>query len=179
MRAVINTFDYKKIIKATKKFIENRSKIMEYIRITVKDGILVAEALDGHKISNETVRCCEGADDFECYIKPIPLSYAQSVYTDIELQGDYAYVTCRDFRFGFKQPDGEWYKTDEFFDKTQYEHYRIALSRKLLKDVIDSIESEYVMLNFSNDNTKPMYLTDYKINSDPVSRRILLPIRTN
>lgn len=177
MKAVINTFDYKKIIKATKKFAGNGSKIMEYIRITVKDGILVAEALDGHRISNETVKCCEGADDFECYIKPIPLSYAQSAYTDIEIQGNYAYVTCRDFRFGFKQPEGEWYKIEDYFDKSKYEYFKIALSKKLLKEVVDSIESEYVMLNFSEDKTKPMYLTDYMHNREPVSKRILLPIR--
>lgn len=178
MKVMISTADYKKIIKATKKFTAYKSKLMEYIHVTVKDGVLTAEALDGHRIANETVKCSGCESEFECYIKPIPLQYAQSEYTDIELEGDYAYITCGDFRIGFKQPDGEWvYGTSGLLDPAKYEHYKIALNKKLLKEVIDSMDSEYVMLNFSKDRKEPMYLTDYKHNSTPVSKRILLPIR--
>lgn len=147
MKAEILLSDLKKIIKATKKFVGSEFKnnhLMEYVKIKVIDGKMIAIALDGHRISKETVSC-NADQNFSCLIKPVIPKYGYGNYAEIELSGNYAYISYGDSRIGFKQPEGEYYKINTMMDAENFKKYTIGFDSKLLKEALESMEGKVVL----------------------------------
>ncbi|MFQ9509493.1 MAG: hypothetical protein ACLRZ7_00780 [Lachnospiraceae bacterium] len=178
MKAVLNVKSMKKLIDATKKFVSNieGNKLMTFIKISVSDNQITAMALDGHKISLEKAEC-NNDETFECYIKPVLPVTKGCDECEIELIDDYAYITAGDNRVGFKQPEGEFYKVDNYLDPKQYDHFCICVNATMLKQALESIKnpmSNGIVLRFKNP-TAPIYIEN--AGSTITSQRIVFPLR--
>lgn len=173
MRATITTSELKRLIKSMKKFVadDGHNKLMPFIKITVSDGTLTGVALDGHRIAREKISCMSDCD-FDCYIKPIIPVLKGCEYSTIELIDNYAYITAGDNRTGFKQPEGEYYKTSDYFEKEKYQSFAIGFNSKYLKEALESMDGK-VVLRFSNPK-EPVYI--YNTGKKVVQERVVLPI---
>ena len=179
MKAILSVASMKKLISSTKKFVNNNSSsgIMQYIKIEVANGTVTAIALDGHRISKEKVNC-ENDESFTCFIKPVLPVTKGSIYSDIELIGDYAYITVGDYRVGFKQPEGKFYETDKYFIPNEYDTFSIGVNATKLKEVLESMQKnslrkDCVVLRFKGPKDA-IYIEN--VGKDVTSQRILLPM---
>lgn len=176
MKATIISNDLKRLIKSTKKFVADgeNNKLMQYIKIEVRECTITAIALDGHRITKETLECSSDCD-FSCFIKPILPVLKNIEVCTIELIGDYAYITAGENRVGFKQPEGEYYDTDKYFKKEAYETFAICFDTKLLKEALDSLPCDKAILRFSN-RKAPVYI--HTAGKEIISERVVLPVNS-
>lgn len=173
MKATISSCDLKRLINSTKKFVRDNGHdhLMPFIKVTVSQGNLTGVALDGHRIAREKISCMSDCD-FDCYIKPVIPALKGCEYCTIELIDNYAYITAGDNRTGFKQPEGEYYKTNDYFDKEKYQTFTIGFNSKYLKEALESM-GEKVVLRFGNPRD-PVYI--HNAGKEVRQERIVLTI---
>lgn len=174
MKAEIEYSDLKRIIKATKKFVGSRwaASIMQYVKLEIDGKKVTAIALDGHKIAVEKANVKNCDEPFTCLIKPeLPIVKGYKGYCTIELIDCYALITIDDITKRFKQPDGEYYKTDDLLCLKNQDGFRIGFDPKKLKEALEKISEERVVLAFTDSPKAPVLIFDEKGN-----QRIVLPI---
>lgn len=177
MVARIKYKDLKRIINATKKAVKNSALsnlMMEYVELRIEEGKLTATALDGHVIVKE--RADVDSDcSFKCYIKPnLPKVPRFDGMCQIELLDEYAYVTIDDITKRFKQPEGMFYKISEVMDIKKQDGFRIAFNPKLLKEALETMNTNVVVLAFQKDPKAPAFIFDKENN-----QRLVLPVNIN
>lgn len=149
MKVEISLSDLKRIIKAAKKFVCNSNNKMNLIFIKVEGTELTATALDGHKVVREHVKVAGSDEDFSCYIKPEMPKGIESICT-IESNGQYSSVSVGDYTIRCKQPEGVFYNVDEIMDQKDFAEHYIGFNTKLLRDAINAISSEKIVIYYKN-----------------------------
>lgn len=145
MKCVIEADDLKKIVKGTKRFVTSNSynELMNWIHITVNAETkeVMAEALDGHRISREYCRAVECDESFKFYIKPRIPKVRNEPYATFEIVGDKVLVTVGDNIIGYRQPAGDFFDTMQLFkdaSKNKAE-YATCVDCKLLAEALMSV----------------------------------------
>lgn len=145
MRAIIDASEFKWLVDNTKKFTSkyHSNKLMPYIYIQVnaETGEIKATAVDGHRLSVEYATVTEVDESFNCYIKPvIPKIVKNDMFVELELVDKKAYITVNDNIMGYKQPEGEWLKTDKVIQDTEAKEpiASVWVNPTLLKQALES-----------------------------------------
>lgn len=153
MKAQLLTYDFKRLIKATGKFIykEDTRPLLTYIRLEFdKDSkTITAVASNGHTLSTETANCSYIEQNFTAYIKPYMPIGANDPFCIIELSNDRCLIDIGGRMVGYKQPAGEYMEYKQII--TDFEALpvlnEIHLSRQYLLDAINSFTSESIKIS--------------------------------
>jgi DNA polymerase III sliding clamp (beta) subunit (PCNA family) len=181
MKAILKTEDLKRLIKATAKFIsknDNR-QILQWIQLNFnkENMTATAAALDGYKLSTETVPCFDLDESFTAYIRPYLPVGAKDIYSKIELTDDRCLIDIGGRFTGYKQPKGDFFNIEKFLAETEQIPItsEVALTRDFLVDALKSLQKdEYCHLPVIiqlRDNLKPVSVKLGK------STRYILPVR--
>ena len=148
MKALLETCDLKRLVKATAKFIsqdENR-RMLRWIRLDFnKDTSTVkAVASDGWKMSIENANCVSIDESFTVYIKPYLPVKVKDKYSTIELSDGKCFIDIGGSIAGYVQPK------DEFMDyvkviadiETVPVVREVYFSKALLVDALNSLRQE-------------------------------------
>lgn len=146
MKAILDAREFKRIIDNTKRFVGNGTNItlMQwiYLEIDVKEKIIRATALDGHRISIEYAKLKYADTSFCCYIRPaIPKITKYDNYAELEVVKNRLYVQVGEYIIGYVQPEGEYYPVDEMLKEYQEKEklLTVGIDAKYLKDAMDSV----------------------------------------
>ena len=146
MRAVIKASEFKRLVDNTKKFISRyeSNRLMGYIYLEVNADTreIKATALDGHRVSVEYAICYEADQSFSCHIKPaIPKITKKDCDVELELIDNKAYITVNDNIMGYKQPEGEYFKTDKLISELEEKPPAAVIyaNANLLKSALESV----------------------------------------
>lgn len=92
MKAIMDCNEFKRIIKALKPFTNALQEKMKYIKIDVdsKNQEIKFEALDGHRIGIEYLKC-EADENFTAYITPFVVWKSMDKIAEIELKDEKVY----------------------------------------------------------------------------------------
>jgi hypothetical protein len=148
MEAILKTEDLKRIIKATSKFIskDDNKHMLQWIRLEFdkQKMTVTAIALDGYRLSVETVKCFELDDDFIAYVKPYLPVGAKNKFSRIKLSDKICLIDIGGRFTGYKQPDGDFFDSDNFLKETDQLPIigEIALSRDFLVDALKSLQQD-------------------------------------
>lgn len=144
MKAVIDAKEFKRLVDNTKKFLKDYG-LMAWIFLEIEENTIKATALDGHRVSIEYA-ASELDEPFKCFIKPeIPKITKYDRYVELELNGDKAFVTVGDSIRGYKQPEGDYYKTDNLIDdlKAKEPVISVGVNARYLMDALKSADKKY------------------------------------
>lgn len=112
MKAIIETTELKRLIKATKKFVrkDDDRPMLKWIELNFDKTteIITAYACDGYKMVVETVKTMGTDENFKAYIKPDIQVGAKGAYASIELVSGNLYINIDGRISGYTQPDGEY-----------------------------------------------------------------------
>jgi len=181
MKAILKTEDLKRLIKATAKFIsknDNR-QMLQWIQLKFdKEKLTVtAAALDGYKLSIETVLAFDLDESFTAYIRPYLPVGAKAMYSKIELTDKICLIDIGGRFTGYKQPEGDFYNTEKFLVETEQLPItsEVALTRDFLIDALKSLQQDEfkrlpVIIQI-RDNLRPVSVKMGK------STRYILPVR--
>lgn len=116
MKAMLNTSDIKKLIKATRNFIskDDNRPLLNYIRLDFdKESMTVkAVAIDGYRLSEEMATARSIDQSFSAYIKPyLPVGIDNS-YVILELKDNKCIIDAGHSLVGYEQPTGNRMDTD-------------------------------------------------------------------
>lgn len=146
MKAILDAGEFKRIIDNTKHFVGKGMNfaLMQwiYLEIDVKEKIIRATALDGHRISIEYAKLKYADTSFSCYIKPvIPKITKYDNYAELEVVQNRLFIQVGESIIGYVQPEGEYYPIDELLKEYQEKEKLITfgVNAKYLKDALDSI----------------------------------------
>lgn len=146
MRAVIRAEEFKRLINNTKRFTGDCSnKLMQYIYLEVNADTkeIRATALDGYRVSIEYAGVMEVDESFSCYCrKDIPKISKHDLNVELELVDKKLFITVGDYITGYKQPEGEYFKLDEFVKGVEAIPVEgsIYVDAKLLKEALESVD---------------------------------------
>ena len=181
MKAILKTEDLKRLIKATAKFIskDDNRQILQWIQLKFdKEKLMVtAAALDGYKLSIETVLAFDIDESFTAYIRPYLPVGAKDIYSKIELADDRCLIDIGGRFTGYKQPKGDFFNIEKFLAETEQIPItsEVSLTRDFLIDALKSLQKdEYCRLPVIiqlRDNLKPVSVKLGK------STRYILPVR--
>jgi DNA polymerase III sliding clamp (beta) subunit (PCNA family) len=186
MKASIKTDELIRVIKALKPFVmkynQYTDKKMEHIFIEFNKVTQEArcEALDGHRIAIEYVKC-KTERSFSVYIKPFNPWKTDSTETEIELYNGYAKIDLGFYSLKFKQPEGEWYDTKKMLADTE-------LIKPLSKIGIDPLFLTEALKGINYHGEKKRTMIETRGEKDPViirdlkdkrCLRLVLPISIN
>ena len=150
MKAIIDAMEFKRLVDNTKKFVSKYEshKLMLYIylQVNAETKEVKATAVDGHRISVEYTTAREVDESFNCYIKPvIPKITKNDRLVELELVDKKAYITVNDNIMGYKQPEGEYFKTDKMMQdlETKKPTASIWVDPTLLKQALESANYGY------------------------------------
>ena len=124
MKALIKTEELIRVIKALKPFTRKpdfyKADKMEYIYVEFNHETQEArfEALDGHRIAVEYVKCTT-EESFKAYIKPFTPWKTDVIFSEIELLSGIVVVDMGFYTLRFKKPEGEWYDTKKMISDTE------------------------------------------------------------
>ena len=154
MKAIIEAMEFKRLIDNTKRFTSKNStnKLMQYIYLEVNAETkeVKASAVDGHRISIEYTKAAKITEPFACYVKPvIPKITKRDKCVELELVDNKAYITVNDNIMGYKQPEGEFFKTEKFVSDycTKPVEASIYVDAKLLQEAIASTANSAIWKN--------------------------------
>jgi DNA polymerase III sliding clamp (beta) subunit (PCNA family) len=181
MKAILKTEDLKRLIKATAKFIskDDNRQILQWIQLKFdKEKLTVtAAALDGYKLSVETVLAFDIDESFTAYIRPYLPVGAKDIYSKIELADDRCLIDIGGRFTGYKQPKDDFYNVEKFLQETEQLLVvkEVALTRDFLVDALKSLQQDEfkrlpVIIQL-RDNLKPVSVKMGK------STRYILPVR--
>ncbi len=147
MKAVIDIYEIKKIIKATKNFIYKGDERpnLQYVRLDFdKDKHKVkATAIDGFMMSIEYGRILQIDESFSAYIKPqLPVG-VKADYVEIDVKDGFCYITVGDNSVGYRQPDIKWLDTDKLINDLEAKEIvtNTYINNDKLATALKSIES--------------------------------------
>lgn len=150
MKVIINAMEFKRIVDNTKKFVSkyesNKLMLYIYLQVNAETKEVKATAVDGHRISVEYTTAREVDESFNCYIKPvIPKITKNDRYVELELVDKKAYITVNDNIMGYKQPEGEYFKTDKMVQDLEAKEptASIWVDPTLLKQALESASYGY------------------------------------
>lgn len=146
MKATLNCAELKRLIRATKDFVQicdTNCEAHSYIRLelSAEDRKITAVAIDGTRVSIETTQAVDIDADFICYIKGNIPNGNKFDIAEIRLEGDYCYVTVNGVTVGYEQPDSDFFDYKTYVERLSRSKpaAAIILSRKLLRDAMQSI----------------------------------------
>ena len=139
MKAIVDTKEFKRIMKYMKKFVrEDTNELMKYIRFEVKKGEIKFEALDGWRIAREFLKC-ENDVEFSGYINPISFTFLKQIKAEISLENKIVLISDNVFSVKTVQPNGIWYKTDKYLEGNNVKA-KVGINALGLKEVLEGIE---------------------------------------
>ncbi len=148
MKAILTTNDLKRLVKATAKFVstDDNRRMLQWIQLKFnKESMSVtAAALDGHKLSVETIKCVSLDEDFTAYIKPhLPVG-VKADYSEIEMSGENCLITIGGSIVGYKQPKGEFYNYDKLLSEISEMPIveEVCLTKDFLVDALKSLQQD-------------------------------------
>ncbi|MDP4116186.1 MAG: hypothetical protein Q8903_08625, partial [Bacteroidota bacterium] len=106
MKAMIESKDLKRIIKATGKFISKNDMrpILQYIRLDFEQKSVVATACDGCRISTITVPC-KSDEKFTAFIEPYLMPHMPKCDVLIEMVDNNCFINVEGRIVGYRQPE--------------------------------------------------------------------------
>lgn len=187
MKAIIEASEFKRLVANTKKFISRyeSNKLMGYIYLEVNADTkeIKATALDGHRVSVEYAMCAVAEESFSCYIKPaIPKITKHNHYVELELTDNKAYITVGDNIMGYKQPEGEYYKTDKMVSELEEKPPAAVIyaDANLLKSALESVSglSDYkpVVKIEIRDKKDPIVIKKIRFSETTKDIKLVLPV---
>lgn len=181
MKAILKTEDLKRLIKATAKFIskDDNRQMLQWIQLKFdKEKLTVtAIALDGCKLSVETVKCFDLDEDFTVCIRPYLPVGAKDMYSKIELSDKLCLIDIGGRFTGYKQPEGNFFDAEKFLTETEQLPVinEVALTRDFLVDALKSLQQDELkrlpVIIQLRDDLKPVSIKMGK------STRYILPVR--
>lgn len=172
--------EFKRIIKALKPFTRIDSEKMKYIKIDIdsKNQEIRFEALDGHRIGIEYLKC-EADENFTVYITPFTPWKSMDRFAEIELKDQKVYITMGNQIIGFKQPDIEWFDTASMLKELQEQEIKskIGVDPSLLAESIKyfSVISRSPVVKM--EIREPNQAIIIKNAMEPRNMRLVLPTR--
>lgn len=149
MKAIINATDFKNLIGNAKAFLRNDyiNKMMSYILLEVNAEAkeIKATALDGHRVSIETVSIKEADESFKCFIRPnIPKITKNDHFAELELKDNRCFVTVSESIVGYIQPEGKFYDVKKIVTDTEKTDATasVLVNASLLKEALNSVKIE-------------------------------------
>jgi DNA polymerase III sliding clamp (beta) subunit (PCNA family) len=147
MKAIIETSELKRLIKATAKFIskdENR-QLLQYIKLTFSksDNLVKAVAIDDYRMSIESAKCHLVEENFTALIKPyLPVGVSDE-YATIELTDGKCLIDIGGGIVGFKQIEGESLDATESVKSLEAfpVKYEVCVNPKFLLDALNSVKT--------------------------------------
>ena len=184
MKAYIDVKELIRVIKALKPFTRKADQYcrdfkMECIHVKINSDTQEArfEALDGHRIAVEHVKCST-EESFSAYIKPFTPWKTEALQAELELIEKVATLDMGHYSVKFIQPEGEWYDTKKKIGETE----QITPSSKIginpqfmieaLKDINTHACSKAVVIE-TRGKKEPVIVRELK---DRRNMRIILPI---
>lgn len=186
MKAKIDTSELIRIIKALKPFTRKLDKyqaaIMQYIYVEFNHDTQEArfEALDGHRIAVEYLKC-EVDESFKAYIEPLTPWKTDLTKSEIELSNGILTIDMGYYSLKFMQPSGEWYDTKKMIEATEEikPTSKIGINPEYLIEAlkgINSYGSKPVVIIETRDKKEPIIVRGRK---DRRNIRYILPININ
>jgi len=169
MKAIIDTYELKRIIKATKGFVSKNDDrpALQWIRLDFdkETGKVKASALDGFMLSVEFAPLIELDESFYTYIKPYLPIGIKSDYIEISVGNEFCNIVEKAgyYSIRYKQPQIKWLDTDKIvFDLEKEEIVAsIYIDNKKLADMLKSIDTNGIqkptIIEFRGEN-KPVML---------------------
>lgn len=186
MRAKIDTSELIRIIKALKPFTRKPDKyqvaIMQYIYVEFNHDTQEArfEALDGHRIAIEYLKC-EVDESFKAYIEPLTPWKTDLIRSEIELLNGVLTIDMGYYGFKFKQPSGEWYDTKKMISATEEINpiSKIGINPDYLIEALKGINlygQRMAVIIETRNKKEPVVIRESK---DKRNIRYILPININ
>jgi DNA polymerase III sliding clamp (beta) subunit (PCNA family) len=183
MKAKIDTSELIRIIKALKPFTRKPDKyqaiIMEYIYVEFNHETQEArfEALDGHRIAVEYVKC-NTDESFSAFIKPFTPWKTDTMLAEIELINGIATVDMGYYSLKFIQPEGEWYETKKMISDTEAikPSSKIGINPDYMIEALKNINSygcKSTVIIETRDKKVPVIVREIK---DKRNIRYILPV---
>ena len=184
MKAILEAKEFKRIIDNTKRFASefNGIHLMDWIHLVIdaEKKMIRAEAIDGYRISVEYARLQDADMSFSCFIRSnIPIITKNDSYAELSLQENKLYVTVSDNIMGYIQPQGEFYKVDDYIEKySRKSDKRFAINAKMLAEAMESIKAidgEKIAIIDVYDRCEPIVIRSGR---DGENIKLILPIKT-
>ena len=145
MKAILKTEDLKRLIKATAKFIskdENRHAL-HWIKLTFHKDTLTAQAvaIDGYRVSVESVSCLSVIDSFTVYIKPYLPVKAKDKVAEVCLSDGKCLINIGGNMTGYVQPDIKYLDDNKIISDIEALPVlrEVLLSKEFLTDALNSL----------------------------------------
>lgn len=143
MKAIVDAKEFKRVIKALKPFTRIDQEKMQFIYIEVNGETqeIRVEALDGHRIAVEYIKC-QADESFTAYIKPFTFMKTDWDKVEIIKDGNTVTIDMLDYCMRVKQPEGEWYQSKKILADTEAEQTtsRIGINADLLMDALKEVK---------------------------------------
>jgi DNA polymerase III sliding clamp (beta) subunit (PCNA family) len=146
MKAIIETFEMKRIIRATKSFISKNDERpqLQWIRLDFdkETNKMKASALDGFMLSIEFAPLLQIDESFSAYIKPYLPVGAKADYIEISLENEFCNIVVGDRSVGYKQPQIKWLDTDKIVSDLETKEVvsKIFIDNEKLASALKSID---------------------------------------
>jgi DNA polymerase III sliding clamp (beta) subunit (PCNA family) len=180
MKAIFDLKEFKRVVTALKPFTQIDQQLMQYIMIRVNATECEAkcEALDGHRIAVEFIKC-EADVNFVLYIKPFNFIKTDAERIEINLHSGTAYIDMGSYIFKIPQPEGIWYPTEKLISDVESEEtvLKVGVNADLLTDALKNVKTDStgrksVIIECRNKKT-PIIIRETK---DRRNIRLVLPM---
>ena len=180
MKAVVDQKEFKRVVKALKPFTRVDQEKMQYIYMEVDSETqeIRAEALDGHRIAVEYIKC-QADESFTAYIKPITFMKSGWDKVEISKYGNIVVIDMTDYFIRVKQPEGEWYQTKKMISDSEEETavLKVGVNADFLIDALKDIKrnngSRSMTIIECRSRKSPIFIRDEK---DRRNLRLVLPM---
>ncbi|MDF2543457.1 MAG: hypothetical protein K0S47_3175 [Herbinix sp.] len=143
MKAVVDMKEFKRVIKALKPFTRIDQEKMQFIYLEVNSETqeIRVEALDGHRIAVEYIRC-QADENFIAYIKPFTFMKTDCNKVEIIKDSNIVMIDMLNYCIRVKQPEGEWYQTKKMIANYESKEVtsRVGINTDLLIDALKEIK---------------------------------------
>lgn len=153
MKAIIETSELKRLIKATAKFIskDDNRQMLQYIKLAfMKDGFNFsarAVGVDGYRLSVENAKCLDIDESFAVFIKPYLPVGARCEHAIVELVDGRRLIDIGGRMVGYKQPDGTFLNETEVIANIEERPviHEVFVSKNFLYDALNSIQADELL----------------------------------
>jgi DNA polymerase III sliding clamp (beta) subunit (PCNA family) len=180
MKATVDFKEFKRVVKALKPFTKENEEKMQYIYLEINSEAqeIRMEALDGHRIAVEYIKC-QADESFTAYIKP--LTFIKSAWDKVEISKDknYVVIDMLDYYIRVKQPEGEWYQTKRIVSEAEKETavLKVGVNADFLIDALKDIQRSKSGKNMAliecRNKKSPIFIRD---ENDRRNLRMVLPM---
>lgn len=155
LKAIIDATVFKNLIGNAKAFLRNDyiNKMMSYILLEVNAEAkeIKATALDGYRVSIETIPIKEADESFKCFIRPnLPKITKNDRFVELELKDNKCFVTVSENIVGFIQPEGKFWDVNKIVTDTEGKDVAasVLVDASLLKEALNSVKIEGNIKNY-------------------------------